>query len=137
MPLYMLDTDICSYIMKRSDARVLEKLNAIYPGDVCLSTIVLSELKFGVRASPRRERDQTALDAFLRNTAVLHYPSEAAAEYAEIRVFLQSRGTLIGANDMLIAAHARCLKGILVTNNTREFRRVPNLKIENWTERPI
>jgi tRNA(fMet)-specific endonuclease VapC len=134
MALYMLDTDISSYIMNRASASAIRRLEAIEVGDVCVSAITKSELMYGVEVSPRRAKDQRALDIFLQHISVQDYPSDAAIDYAEIRAFLKVRGTIIGANDMFIAAHARCLGLTLVTNNTREFGRVPGLKIENWTE---
>ena len=133
MPRYMLDTDISSYIMKRSNDQVLQRLQTIAVTDACISAISSSELEYGVEVSPRREKDQRALEIFLRHMQVLDYPADAAIQYAQIRAFLKLHGTLIGANDLLIAAHARCLDLTLVTNNTREFGRVPGLKIENWT----
>jgi tRNA(fMet)-specific endonuclease VapC len=134
MPLYMLDTDIASYIMKRSDERVLRRLQGIPVKDICISAIAKAELLLGVELSPRRAKDQAAVDVFLRYAVVLDFPGDAALDYARIRADLKQRGALIGANDMLIAAHARCLDLILVTNNTSEFGRVPGLKLENWTE---
>jgi tRNA(fMet)-specific endonuclease VapC len=134
MAEYMLDTDISSYIMKRSHNHVLKRLQQVSVGDVCVSAITKSELMYGVAVSPRREQDQAALDAYLRHIVVLDYPDEAALHYAQIRADLKLRGTMIGANDLLIAAHARCLRLTLVTNNTREFGRVKSLNIENWTK---
>jgi tRNA(fMet)-specific endonuclease VapC len=134
MAVYMLDTDISSYIMKRSHDSVLRRLQKVAVGDVCISAITKSELMYGVQASPRRQQDQAALDAYLRYVVVLDYPDQAALHYAQIRADLRLRGTMIGANDLLIAAHARCLGLTLVTNNTREFGRVQNLEIENWTK---
>jgi tRNA(fMet)-specific endonuclease VapC len=89
---------------------------------------------YGIEVSPRRQKDQAAVDEFLRYVAVLEYPAKAALDYARIRADLKTRGALIGSNDLLIAAHARCLGLTLVTNNTREFGRVQGLKLENWTE---
>ena len=132
MPRFMLDTDISSYIMKRSSATVLRKLKTVEVSDVCISSITKSELMYGVEVSPRRARDEAELDAFLKFVEVLDYPGGAAIDYARIRALLKTRGTMIGANDLLIAAHARCLGLTLVTNNTREFARVTGLKIENW-----
>jgi tRNA(fMet)-specific endonuclease VapC len=134
MAVYMLDTDISSYIMKRSHDSVLRRLRKVPVGDVFISAITKSELMFGVQVSSRRQQNQTALDAYLRHVLVLDYPDDAALHYAEIRAELKLRGTMIGANDLLIAAHARCLGLTLVTNNIREFGRVQGLKIENWTE---
>src|SRR6266481_3236673 len=131
MPRYMLDTDTCSYIMKRSNAQVLKRLSALPVSDVCISVITKSELLFGVELSPRRGQDEVALNAFLGYVEVLDFPDKAASEYAKIRADLKTRGTMIGAN-LLIAAHARSLGLTLVTNNAAEFRRVQNLAIENW-----
>ncbi len=133
MPRYMLDTDTCSYIMKRSNDAVLKRLKRIPVRDVCVSVITKSELLFGVELSPRRQQDEAALNEFLRYVDVLDFPDEASLHYAKIRADLKTRGTMIGANDLLIAAHARSLGLTLVTNNMREFGRVNNLTIENWT----
>jgi tRNA(fMet)-specific endonuclease VapC len=133
MPRYMLDTDTCSYIMRRSNAEVLKRLSAVPVDDVCISVITKSELLFGVEVSPRRRQDAAALSAFLQYAQVLDFPDEASAHYARIRADLRRLGTMIGANDLFIAAHARSLGLTLVTNNTREFGRVSRLVIENWT----
>ncbi len=133
MPRYMLDTDIFSYIMNQSNDSVLRKLTKVGVGDVCISAIIKCELMFGVEVSPRRQTNQAALDFYLKFVEVLDYPGKAAFDYAQIRADLKVRGMIIGSNDMLIAAHARCLGLTLVTNNTREFQRVPGLKVENWT----
>lgn len=130
---YMLDTDTASYVMKGNVPSVLKRLQKVPMGTVCLSAITRSELAFGVEVSPASQRDQMRLDLLLRHIAVLDYPGGAAEHYAEIRAFLKKRGTIIGANDLLIAAHARCEGLVLVTNNTREFGRVPGLRIENWS----
>jgi tRNA(fMet)-specific endonuclease VapC len=132
MPRYMLDTDTSSYIMKRSDENVLKRLAAVAVSDVCISAITKAEHMYGVEVSPRRQKDQAALDAFLRYVEVLDFPGEAARDYGQIRAYLKKRGTMIGANDLLIAAHARYMGLTLVTNNMREFKRVQGLKVENW-----
>ena len=129
---YMLDTDICSYVMKGSEPAVMKSLAAVPVGDVCISAISKAELMYGVEISPRSAQDGARLNIFLRHMEVLDFPKEAAIDYAEIRAWLKKRGTMIGANDLLIAAHARWLGLTLVTNNTREFRRVPRLVLENW-----
>jgi tRNA(fMet)-specific endonuclease VapC len=129
---YMLDTDIASYIMKGSEPKVLRKLRTIPVGDVSISVITQSELMYGIEISPNSARDRARLEIFLRHMDVLDYPGEASLHYGQIRAVLKQRGDMIGANDLLIAAHARCLGLILVTNNTREFKRVPDLKVENW-----
>lgn len=135
MPRYMLDTDTCSYVMKRSSDTLLKRLQKVPVSDVCISVITKAELLFGVKVSPRRQQDEEALSAFLRYVEVLDFPDEASDHYAEIRADLKNRGMMIGASDLFIAAHARSLGLTLVTNNTAEFRRVRNLAIENWTVR--
>jgi tRNA(fMet)-specific endonuclease VapC len=132
MPRYMLDTDTCSYIMKRSNDDVLKRLKKTPVRDVCISVITKSELLYGVEVSPRRQQDEPALTAFLQYVEVLDFTDSATLDYAKIRAHLKSSGTLIGANDLFIAAHARSLGLTLVTNNTREFGRVPKLRVENW-----
>ena len=134
MAEYMLDTDISSYIMKRSHDTVLRRLQAVPIGVVCISVITKSELLFGVEVSPRQQQDHAALDEYLRHVEVLDFPDEAALHYAQIRAALKARGTMIGTNDLFIAAHARSLDLTLVTNNTGEFGRVQDLKIKNWAE---
>lgn len=134
MPVYMLDTDTSSYIMKRSHNKVLARLQQVAVSDTCISVISKSELMYGVEISPRQQKDKIALEAYLRYVEVLEYPDEAAIHYAQIRADLKHQGTMIGANDLFIAAHARCLGLVLVTNNTREFRRIKGLHVENWVE---
>ena len=133
MPRYMLDTDTCSYIMKRSSDLLLKRLQKVPVSEVCISVITESELLFGVEVSPRREHDEAALDAFLRYMEVLDFREEACSHYAKIRADLHRAGKMIGSNDLFIAAHARSLGLVLVTNNTGEFKRVRNLAVENWT----
>jgi tRNA(fMet)-specific endonuclease VapC len=133
MPRYMLDTDTCSYIMKRSHEAVLKRLAKVAVDDLCISVITKAELLFGVEVSPRRRQDEAALEAFLRYVEALDFTDVASSHYARIRAELKARGRMIGANDLFIAAHARSLGLILITNNTREFGRVRNLSIENWT----
>jgi tRNA(fMet)-specific endonuclease VapC len=133
MARYMLDTDTCSYIMKRSSTPLLEKLQTVALSDVCMSVVTKSELLYGVEVSPRRPQDAAAFEAFALHVQVLDFPDQAAAHYARIRADLKRRGAMIGANDLFIAAHARSLDLTLVTNNTREFGRIDRLSIENWT----
>jgi tRNA(fMet)-specific endonuclease VapC len=132
MPRYMLDTDICSFIVKRSNRSVLKRLARTPVTEVCISVITKAELLYGVEVSPKSHVDEPAVTAFLRHVAILDFPDEASNHYASMRGHLKQRGTMIGANDLLIAAHARCLGLILVTNNVREFRRILDLKLENW-----
>ena len=134
MPLYMLDTDISSYAMKLSNPGVVRRVRELNTSDLCISAITKGELLFGVEVSPRRERDAAALEDYLRYVAALDYPSAAAQDYAIVRANLKRQGKLIGANDLLIASHARHLGLTLVTNNVCEFSRVSGLFFENWAE---
>jgi tRNA(fMet)-specific endonuclease VapC len=133
---YLLDTDICSYVMKRSNDALLKRLQKVSVSDVCVSVITKSELLYGVEVSPRRQQDETALNAFLNYVEVLDFPDKASLHYAQIRSHLKNLGTMIGGNDLFLAAHARSLGLRLVTHNTREFGRVPRLAIEDWTMAP-
>jgi tRNA(fMet)-specific endonuclease VapC len=133
MPRFMLDTDTCSYIMKRSHPLVLKRLQSIPVDDVCMSVVSKGELLYGVAVSPRQEQDAAALAAFLPYVETVALDDDAALDYAEIRADLKRRGAMIGANDLFIAAHARSLGLKLVTNNTAEFERIKDLKLENWT----
>ena len=136
MPRFMLDTDTCSHIMKRSHPLVIKRLQSVPVGDVCMSVVTKAELLYGVEVSPRRAQDAAALAAFVPYVEALDLNDNAAIHYAEIRSDLKKRGTMIGANDLFIAAHARALGMTLVTNNTAEFERVEGLVIENWTLPP-
>jgi len=132
MPRYMLDTDTCSFVIKRTNERVVKRLRRTAIDDICVSVVTKAELLYGVDISPRQRMDEPAVTTFLRHVAVLDFPDEAAHHYATIRGHLKRKGNMIGANDLFIAAHARCLGLTLVTNNLDEFRRVPQLRIENW-----
>lgn len=129
---YMLDTNIIAYAKNNRPETVLKRLMQHRPEDYCISAITLAELEYGVYNSARPEQNQLALMTFLARIEVVPFDSDAAREYGVIRADLTRRGNLIGANDLLIAAHARALGLILVTNNTREFERVEGLKLENW-----
>jgi tRNA(fMet)-specific endonuclease VapC len=130
--LYMLDTDICSYVMRRSSQTLIERLAAVAVADVCMSVVTKAELLFGVRVSPHPAKDDGALRGLLTYVEVLNFPEIAAEHYADIRAALKRRGELIGANDLFIAAHARSLGLTLITNNTQEFSRAEGLALENW-----
>lgn len=130
---YMLDPDICSYLMKRSSPALMTRLQEVDVDVICISVVTESELLYGVEISPRRQQDEAALSAFLHYVQVLPFDRAAAQEYARIRADLKNRGALIGANDLFIAAHAHSLGLTLITNNEQEFGRVRDLKWENWT----
>ncbi len=131
---YMLDADIASYFSQGSHPSVDRRMAELDRDDVCISAITRSEILYGVEVSPRRERDAARVANFLAYTTVLDYPSGAAEDYALIRGELKRAGKIIGPNDLFVAAHARHLGLTLVTNNTREFSRVPGLLLENWAE---
>jgi tRNA(fMet)-specific endonuclease VapC len=122
--------------MKRSHVLVLERLRSVPVGDVCMSVVTTAELLYGVEVSPRRTQDAAALAAFLPYVESIEFDEDAAQHYAEIRADLKRRGAMIGANDLFIAAHARALRVTLVTNNTTEFERVADLRVDNWTIPP-
>lgn len=131
---YMLDTNICIYAMKNKPEKMLQRLKDELDSGVCISSITLAELEFGMKRSSDPVKNEQALLRFLVPFSVMPFGSAAASEYGEIRAYLQSKGTPIGPLDMLIAGHAKSENLILVTNNVREFERVPGLEIENWAE---
>jgi tRNA(fMet)-specific endonuclease VapC len=130
--LYMLDTNICIYIIKKRPVHVISRLKKHHVSDICISSITLAELAYGVQKSERVAQNNLALAEFLAPIDIKPFSEVAAVEFGKIRAFLEKKGTLIGEYDLLIAAHARSIGATLVTNNTREFKRVPELKIENW-----
>ncbi len=131
---YLLDTDICIHIIKRAPEHVFKRLERLRVGDVGVSAITVCELQFGVSNSLQPEKNQRALTEFLGPIEVLDFPAGASAVYGNIRRHLQRAGTLIGNYDLLIAAHAIYRALTLVSNNTKEFRRVPGLQVENWIQ---
>ena len=128
---YMLDTNICIYIIKHKPESVYRRLMKIRPEDVCISSITYSELSYGVEKSEQKDRNRLALTLMLSNIEILEFDTAAAEEYGNIRARLEKTGTLIGSLDMLIAAHAKASGCTLVTNNLKEFPRVEGLKAEN------
>lgn len=129
---YMLDTNTCIYIIKRSPPEVFDRFRVLRVGDVGVSAITYCELQFGVAKSSRPEENQSVLAEFLSPLEVLDFPAAAAPVFGTIRALLQHAGTPIGNYDLLIASHALQEGFTLVTNNTKEFNRVPGLKVENW-----
>lgn len=130
---YMLDTDICIYISKKSPASVLRKLTSLSSEDACLSAITYAELRYGAEKSQLRDRNLDTISRLKKLIPVLPFGEDASEEYGVIRSYLEKKGQPIGGNDLLIAAHAKALGLVLVTNNTREFLRVPGLSVELWT----
>lgn len=132
MPLYVLDTDICSYVIKNRPPVVRERMNAIPLESQAISVISYAELLYGVRRSSSPRVNRPIVVAFVRHLTVLAWEVEAAEHYADLRVHLEARGTPIGSMDLMIAAHARSVRAVLVTNNLRHFEKVPGLKLVNW-----
>ena len=130
---YMLDTDICIYIAKKKPASLLGRLRSLSSGDVCLSVITYAELRYGAEKSNQRTENLEVIERLRNVIPVVAFEETASAEYGIIRAHLEKKGRLIGGNDLLIAAHARALHLILVTNNVREFKRVPDLSVELLT----
>lgn len=131
---YMLDTNICIYAMKKRPEKVLQRFKERLNDGVCISSITLAELEYGMKHSSNPAKNEQALLRFLAPLSILPFGQAAASEYGEIRAYLQTQGTPIGPLDMLITSHARAEGMILVTNNVREFERVPELELENWAE---
>ncbi len=129
---YMLDTNICIYLIKKKPENVLIKLHSNIDNGVSISAITLAELIHGVEASAYPQKNALALNLFLSIVDILPFDDVAAAEYGKICTALRRQGNLIGTMDMLIAAHAKAKGLIIVTNNVREFERVEDLRIENW-----
>jgi tRNA(fMet)-specific endonuclease VapC len=131
--LHMLDTDICSYIIRKHSAKVESRLAAIKPDDLCISVITRAELLYGLKHLTQSHRLQVEVRRFLRLIRVLPWESESADYYAEIRHELVSTGRPIGELDMMIAAHSLAAGAVLVTNNTRHYQRITQpLTLDNW-----
>jgi len=129
---FMLDTNICIYIIKRKPPQVLEKLRTLDIADVAISSITLAELEYGVAKSSLPEQNRDALSAFLVPLEIIPFDHRAAFHYGEIRTFLEDKGIVIGGMDVLIASHSMSLSVTLVTNNIRQFEEIPALHLENW-----
>ena len=130
--LYMLDTDTCAFILRRSSPTLLERIQAVPLQQQSVSMITFAELLYGVQMSSRKKANRAAVDLLLRHLAVLEWSADAAEHYAEIRADLKKKGQLIGSNDLLIAAHACSVGAVVVTNNVKDFGRVKGLRVENW-----
>ena len=131
MLTYMLDTNICIYVMKTYPPSVREKFNMLAE-QLCISSITLGELHYGAEKSARRAENLTAIAHFVARLEVLQFGDKAAAHYGQVRAELERAGTPCGPHDMQIGAHARSEGLIVVTNNLREFARMPGLRAENW-----
>jgi tRNA(fMet)-specific endonuclease VapC len=131
---YLLDTNICIYLIKQKPPKVLARFQTLALSDIGLSSITVAELEYGVCKSQQPEKNRAALMQFLIPLEIVAFDQTAATLYGSIRSDLERRGLVIGSMDMLIAAQALSLGGTLVTNNVREFSRIANLSLENWAE---
>ena len=129
---YLIDTNICIYIIKRKPPEVIARFIDLDIGDIAISSVSTSELYYGASKSQRVEENTKALNDFLMPIKVVSYNEASSVIYGEIRATLEKQGQVIGGMDMMIAAHALSLGVPLVTNNTKEFQRVEGLTVENW-----
>ncbi|MGC2549297.1 MAG: type II toxin-antitoxin system VapC family toxin [Candidatus Sulfotelmatobacter sp.] len=131
-PRYLLDTNICIYIRQERPERVLRRFLKLRPGEAVLSVITYGELLYGAAKSARRTAALERLRELVRLLPAMALPESAAETYGAMRAELESKGEMIGNNDLWIAAHALAAGLTLVTNNEKEFRRVRGLKVQNW-----
>jgi tRNA(fMet)-specific endonuclease VapC len=132
---YMLDTDICISLIRQKSEQMIQRLTKCVPGDICVSSITVAELVYGVNKSSRKEQNMSALEQFLLPLEITSFEQRAAIAYGVLRTTLEQKGKSIGSMDMLIGSHALSLGVILVTSNTREFQQIPDLKLEDWMVR--
>jgi len=130
---YMIDTNICIYLIKKKPEKVLRHFKTHAIGDIGISSITLAELRYGVEKSQHVQKNREALYEFLLPLEIADFDDEAAASYGTVRVALEKAGTPVGSMDMLIGAHALSLGAILVTNNVREFKHIKGLNIADWS----
>ena len=130
--MYMLDTNICIYIIKQKTEKILKQLQKKRIFGLEISSVTLAELEFGNENSLYKEKNKIALMEFLTIIDIKEFDAAAAKEFGSIKKDLKDRNCLIGPFDMLIGAHAKSLNSILVTNNTKEFERIKDLRVENW-----
>ena len=131
---YLLDTNICIYLIKKHPPEVLEQFRKHSPKEVAISIITLFELQYGVEKSKYRQRSENALSKFIRPLNLIELDHSSALEAAKIRAQLELKGMPIGPYDLLIAGLAISREMILITNNTREFERIEGLQVENWVD---
>ena len=129
---YLIDTNICIYIMNKRPPEVIQRFKNHEIGQIAISSITVSELNYGVTKSQNKKQNAKRLEEFLTPFNILPYDENASKYYGIIRSELESQGKVVGPLDMLIAAHAMSENLILVTNNQKEFQRIKSLKVENW-----
>jgi len=134
--LFMLDTDTCIFLMRGESPALAARVQSVPLQQQVMSAVTFAELTYGVQASAaaKRKQNQSVLDSLVLHLSVLDWPQDAAKHYAEIRTDLKKRGAQLGAADLMIAAHARTMGAIVVTNNVKDFARVKGLEVENWTK---
>ena len=132
MTRYMLDTDMCSYIIKERPVSVLQRFQELNMESICISIVSYAELMYGVERSSSKRINHSVIRDFTRYLDVISWDIGAADVYAVLRTDLEAKGTPIGAMDMMIAAHSKSLNTVLVTNNQKHFTKVKGLLIENW-----
>jgi tRNA(fMet)-specific endonuclease VapC len=130
---YMLDTNICIYLIKQKPEKVLRHFKNHSIGDIGISSITLAELRFGVEKSQQIQNNRQALEEFILPLEIADFDEKAAVRYGAVRAALEKAGTPVGSMDMLIGAHALSLDLTLVTNNVREFKQIKNLKVVDWS----
>jgi len=132
----MLDTDTCIFLMRGESPALAARVQSVPLQQQVMSAVTFAELAYGVQASAaaKRKQNQSVLDSLVLHLSVLDWPQDAAKHYAEIRTDLKKRGAQLGAADLMIAAHARAVGAIVVTNNVKDFARVKGLEVENWTK---
>ncbi len=129
---YLLDTNICVYLINKKNYKLIDKFESVDTENINISAITVSELEYGIAKSEYPNKNRLALNTFLTPLNILPYANHVAILYGEIRAYLEKRGQVIGPLDMLIGAHCLSLNLTLVTNNEKEFNRIPNLRVENW-----
>lgn len=132
--LYILDTDTCSFVIKNKPPEARQRMNSMPLDQQAISIVTYAELLYGVKRSSSMKINRKVVDRFVEHLTILDWNRNAAEHYADLRANLEAAGTPIGAMDMLIAAHARSLSAVVITNNVRHFCRVPGLVVENWID---
>ena len=132
--MFMLDTNTCIYLIKQKSRNLLKRFNNHSVGDIGISSITLAELQYGVAKSLYVNKNKEALAEFILPLEIADFDEKAAESYGAVRTGLEKAGKPVGSMDMLIGAHALSLDVTVITNNTKEFRKIKNLKVEDWTD---
>ncbi len=130
--MYMLDTNICIYILKKRPLTVFKRFENLDVDDLCISIVTYAELQYGVEKSIKKRENKIIVNELVSRLLILSWDEGAAMEYGKIRAYLDRKGNPIGNMDLLIASHAKSNRHTLVTNNLKEFKKIPQLKLENW-----